>query len=68
VIVVLIKVESSHGCLVPPPPADETVAADGHEILEARWLTRAELSQRAAAGRPLGRVDSIDAYLLRSLA
>jgi len=46
--------------------ADESVTADGQEILEARWFTRAELSRRAAAGRPLGRVDSIDRHLLRS--
>ena len=46
--------------------ASESVTADGEEILEARWFTRAELSQRAAAGRPLGRVDSIDRHLLRS--
>jgi hypothetical protein len=46
--------------------ASESVTADGKEILEARWFTRAELSQRAAAGRPLGRVDSIDRHLLRS--
>ncbi len=44
----------------------ESVAADGQEILEARWFTRAELAERAAAGRPLGRVDSIDRRLLRS--
>ena len=46
--------------------ASESVTADGEEILEARWFTRAELSQRAAAGRPPGRVDSIDRHLLRS--
>ena len=46
--------------------AGESVAPDGQEIVEARWFTRAELSQRAASGRPLGRVDSIDRYLLRS--
>ena len=46
--------------------ASESVTADGKEIVEARWFTRAELSQRAAAGRPLGRVDSIDRQLLRS--
>jgi len=46
--------------------ASESVTADGTEIVEARWFTRAELSRRAAAGRPLGRVDSIDRYLLRS--
>ena len=46
--------------------ASESVTADGREILEARWFTRAELSQRAASGRSLGRVDSIDRYLLRS--
>jgi NAD+ diphosphatase len=46
--------------------AGELVAADGQEILEARWFTRAELAQRAASGRPLGRVDSIDRHLLQS--
>jgi NAD+ diphosphatase len=46
--------------------ASESVVADGKEIVEARWFTRAELSRRAAAGRPLGRVDSIDRQLLRS--
>jgi NAD+ diphosphatase len=46
--------------------AGESATADGHEILEARWFTRAELSRRAASGRPLGRVDSIDRHLLRS--
>jgi NAD+ diphosphatase len=46
--------------------ANESVTADGKEILEARWFTRAELSQRAASGRPPGRVDSIDRHLLRS--
>ena len=38
----------------------------GQEILEARWFTRAELAQRTASGRPLGRVDSIDRHLLQS--
>jgi NADH pyrophosphatase NudC (nudix superfamily) len=46
--------------------AGESVAADGQEAVEARWFTHAELAQRAASGRPLGRVDSIDRYLLRS--
>jgi NAD+ diphosphatase len=46
--------------------ASESVTADGKEIVEARWFTHAELSQRAASGRPLGRVDSIDRHLLRS--
>ena len=46
--------------------ASESVSADGAEILEARWFTRAELSQRAAAGRSFGRVDSIDRHLLRA--
>jgi NAD+ diphosphatase len=46
--------------------AGESVAADGQEIVEARWFTRAELAERAAAGRPLGRVDSIDRHLLES--
>ncbi|MFF4881185.1 NAD(+) diphosphatase [Micromonospora sp. NPDC000668] len=42
----------------------EEVRVDGVELLEARWFTRAELRERAAAGRPLGRVDSIDHQLL----
>jgi NAD+ diphosphatase len=46
--------------------ASESIAADGQEIVEARWFTRAELAQRAASGRPPGRVDSIDRHLLRS--
>jgi NAD+ diphosphatase len=46
--------------------ASDSVTADGKEIVEARWFTRAELAQRAASGRPLGRVDSIDRHLLRS--
>ncbi|MFC4146841.1 NAD(+) diphosphatase [Micromonospora mangrovi] len=39
---------------------------DGVELLEARWFTRAELRAREAAGRPLGRVDSIDHRLLHT--
>jgi NAD+ diphosphatase len=46
--------------------AAETVTADGQEVLEARWFTRAELIQRAESGARLGREDSIDRYLLRS--
>ena len=46
--------------------AGESITADGQEIVEARWFTRAELSRRAASGRPLGREDSIDRHLLRS--
>ena len=46
--------------------ASETVSVDGEEVLEARWFTRAELAQHAAAGGRLGREDSIDRYLLRS--
>jgi NAD+ diphosphatase len=46
--------------------AGESVTPDGKEILEARWFTRAELAQRAAAGRALGRIDSIDRHLFRS--
>ncbi|MCM0674920.1 NAD(+) diphosphatase [Micromonospora phytophila] len=44
--------------------ASEEVRVDGVELLEARWFTRDELRERAAAGRPLGRVDSIDHHLL----
>ncbi|MFI2267756.1 NAD(+) diphosphatase [Micromonospora aurantiaca (nom. illeg.)] len=42
----------------------EQVRVDGVELLEARWFTRAELRERIASGRPLGRVDSIDHLLL----
>ncbi|MFI5837130.1 NAD(+) diphosphatase [Micromonospora sp. NPDC051300] len=42
------------------------VRVDGDEVVEARWFTRAELRDRVAAGRPLGRIDSIDRHLLRS--
>ncbi|HLJ99969.1 MAG TPA: NAD(+) diphosphatase [Streptosporangiaceae bacterium] len=43
----------------------EEVAVDGQEVLEARWFTRAELTEYAAVN-PLGRPDSIDRHLLRS--
>ncbi|MER6757223.1 NAD(+) diphosphatase [Micromonospora echinofusca] len=46
--------------------ASEQVRVDGEELLEARWFTRDELRERAVAGRPLGRVDSIDHHLLHS--
>jgi NAD+ diphosphatase len=46
--------------------ASESLAVDGLEVVEARWFTRAELARRAASGRPLGRVDSIDRHLLES--
>jgi NAD+ diphosphatase len=46
--------------------ASESIAADGQEIVEARWFTRADLAQRAASGRQLGRKDSIDRLLLHS--
>ncbi|MBM7491465.1 NAD+ diphosphatase [Micromonospora luteifusca] len=42
----------------------DEVRVDGDELLEARWFTRAELRDRVAAGRTLGRVDSIDHRLL----
>ncbi|MET8909441.1 NAD(+) diphosphatase [Micromonospora sp. NPDC004551] len=42
------------------------VRVDGVEVVDARWFTRAELRERVAAGRPLGRIDSIDHHLLRS--
>ncbi|MFI6134103.1 NAD(+) diphosphatase [Micromonospora sp. NPDC051141] len=42
------------------------VRVDDEELVAARWFTRAELRARAAAGRPLGRVDSIDRHLLES--
>ena len=44
----------------------ETVHVDGEEVIEARWFTRAELTEHAAAAGRLGREDSIDRYLLRS--
>ncbi|RAO11413.1 NAD(+) diphosphatase [Micromonospora noduli] len=42
----------------------DDVRVDGDELLEARWFTRAELRDRVASGRSLGRVDSIDHRLL----
>jgi NAD+ diphosphatase len=45
---------------------DSSVRVDGEEILEARWFSRAELTERAASGYPLGRQDSIDRHLLQS--
>lgn len=42
----------------------DEVRVDGEELLEARWFTRDELRERVAAGRRLGRVDSIDHRLL----
>ncbi|MCZ7434848.1 NAD(+) diphosphatase [Micromonospora sp. WMMC241] len=42
------------------------VRVDDEEVVEARWFTRAELRARVAAGRPLGRIDSIDRLLLGS--
>ncbi|MGC4769615.1 NAD(+) diphosphatase [Micromonospora sp. DT44] len=42
----------------------DEVRVDGVELLEARWFTREELRERVAAGRRLGRVDSIDHRLL----
>ena len=44
----------------------ETVHVDGDEVIEARWFSRDELTEHAAAGGRLGREDSIDRYLLRS--
>src|SRR5712691_10864502 len=46
--------------------ATEAVSVDGEEVLEARWFTRVELAEHAAAGGRLGREDSIDMYLLQS--
>jgi NAD+ diphosphatase len=46
--------------------AGESGTVDGREVLETRWFTRAEISQRAASGRPFGRIDSIDRHLLQS--
>ncbi|MEU8182996.1 NAD(+) diphosphatase [Micromonospora sp. NPDC049047] len=42
----------------------DEVRVDGEELLEARWFTRAELRDRVASGRTLGRVDAIDHRLL----
>jgi NAD+ diphosphatase len=42
----------------------DEVRVDGVELLEARWFTREDLRERVAAGRRLGRVDSIDHRLL----
>lgn len=42
----------------------DDVRVDGEELLEARWFSRAELRERADAGRPLGRPDSLDHHLL----
>jgi NAD+ diphosphatase len=42
---------------------DEATTADGDEILETRWFTRADL-RAYADSRPLGRVDSIDRIIL----
>ena len=44
----------------------ETVHVDGEEVIEARWFSRDELTEHAAAAGRLGREDSIDRYLLRS--
>ena len=44
----------------------ESVHVDGEEVIEARWFTRAELTEHAKAAGRLGREDSIDRYLLRS--
>ena len=44
----------------------QTVHVDGEEVIEARWFTRAELTEHAKAAGRLGREDSIDRYLLRS--
>lgn len=46
--------------------ASTRVRVDGEEVVEARWFSRAELQARVAAGRPLGRIDSIDRHLLGS--
>ncbi len=46
--------------------ASEEVQVDGEELVEARWFSRDELRERVAAGRPLGRADSIDHHLLGS--
>jgi len=45
---------------------DTTVTVDGDEVVEARWFTRPDLIAHEAAGGRLGRVDSIDRFLIRS--
>ena len=45
---------------------DDAVAVDGEELVEARWFTRADLLEHRATRGRLGRVDSIDSFLLRS--
>ncbi len=44
--------------------AEESVSADGNEILEARWFTRDQLRDYASAADRLGRPDSIDRIML----
>jgi NAD+ diphosphatase len=44
----------------------EDVVVDGEEVVEARWFTRAELTEHGDSGARLGREDSIDRLLLRS--
>jgi len=44
--------------------AQETVAVDGTEIVEARWFTREELRDYALTTGRLGRADSIDRLML----
>jgi NAD+ diphosphatase len=44
--------------------AEESVSADGNEILEARWFTRDQLREYASATDRLGRPDSIDRIML----
>jgi NAD+ diphosphatase len=44
--------------------ADESVLADGKEIQEARWFTRAELRNYNECSGGLGRADSIDRIML----
>ncbi|MFC4109879.1 NAD(+) diphosphatase [Micromonospora zhanjiangensis] len=46
--------------------ADIGVDVDRDELVEARWFSREQLRERAAAGHRLGRVDSIDRRLLRA--
>ncbi|WP_232533896.1 NAD(+) diphosphatase [Plantactinospora sp. KBS50] len=43
--------------------ATEEVTVDGVELVDARWFTRDQLRERAAAGHPPGRDDSIDRLL-----
>ncbi|GAA4464635.1 NAD(+) diphosphatase [Phytohabitans houttuyneae] len=48
--------------------ADESIAVDGSELLEARWFNRDEIVERIVNGPGSGPVDSIGGWLLRAWA